>query len=288
MVAEAARSCRYGRQRDPTSRIIQSALPSLWPGEEANTWLPLATRPKKPCSHVQVIVSPFKFLRPFQADDVRYFSRLPFLTQQKAGYLVQGCVCIDTTGHYCYDDTPVAWTWPTFENGTAQLPEENYIEFFSSLTFPSEPLKVVEFCEKHNIPLPSELVIKVKEIAGLSTSRNPTTDVLVLDDRPHPMHQETSKKDKVKLKRKKYKPELLTMENTALGNARNKAQKEATFEQFIEALDGLKYEIYSVIEKASVKDGVTWKDSDKEESETISAGGMRNRFTRAKKRNPYS
>ncbi|MFZ1640512.1 MAG: hypothetical protein WAV07_03550 [Candidatus Contendobacter sp.] len=106
-------------------------------------------------------------LRPFQAEDVRYFSRRLRWSEQIAGYLVQGCVRVDATGHYCYDDFPVVWTWPTFENGAVQPPEADYVDVFSSLAFPIEPLVFVEFCERRNIPLPSELIIKVKEIAGV-------------------------------------------------------------------------------------------------------------------------
>lgn len=124
----------------------------------------------------------------------------------------------------------------------------------------------------------------MKEIEGVSALTEPPVGVSVVGDRPHSILQKSSKKDKSG----SYKPELLKMEDLALGNARNKARKEATFKQFIKELDGLKDEVYLVIIEVSVKGEVTWKDSDTAEYETISAGSMRNRFTRAKERNPYS
>lgn len=116
-------------------------------------------------------------LRPFQAEDVRYFSSRLYWSEQVACYLVQGLVRIDASGHYCYDDFPVVWTWPLFDAGTVQPPEANYIDLFSELSFPIEPLVFVEYCERRNIPLPSELVIKVKEIAGVVALSKPAVAV---------------------------------------------------------------------------------------------------------------
>lgn len=126
---------------------------------------------------IEPSVSPSPQLRPFQADDVRYFSSRSRWSEQIVGYLVQGCVRVDATGHYCYDDFPVIWTWPLFDAGTVQPPEADYINLFSELSFPIEPLEFVDFCERRNIPLPSELVVKVKEITGVVALSKPAVAV---------------------------------------------------------------------------------------------------------------
>ena len=225
-------------------------------------------------------------LRPFQGEDARYFSRLPKWTRQQAGYLVQGQVRVSASGHYCYDDSSVVFCYDYFPSYEIQPPEADYADLFSRLSFPMTPLEFIRFCELRGIPLPPDLVAKVKEIEGVSALTEPPVGVSVVGDHPHSILQKSSKKDKDKSK--SYKLELLKMEDLALENARRKAPKEASFKQFIEALDGLKDEEYAVIKEVSVKGEVTWKDSDTAEYETISARSMRNRFTRAKERNPYS
>lgn len=200
---------------------------------------------------------------------------------------MQGQVRVSASGHFCYDDSPVVFCNDYFPSYETHPPEADYIDLFKSLSFPILPLEFIKFCEdkKRGIHLPPALVARVKEIEGVSALTEPPVGVSVVGEHPHSILQKSSKKDKDKSK--SYKPELLKMEDLALENARRKARDEASFKQFIEALDGLKDEVYQVIKEASLERGVTWRDAKTEEKETISVGSMRTRFTKVKRRNPY-
>lgn len=187
------------------------------------------------------------------------------------------CAIVGVTSWKENRDEVSLWT----EEIDLAFPPEVYQKRFSNY---GGGERVVE--EKKYPAIPREQALAFCEQRGI---RPP---LLFPDDPPNSLtpadssqSQETSKKDKDKSK--SYKSELLTMEDLALENARNKARKEASFRQFIVALDGLKDEEYLVIIEASLERGVTWIDAETGEKETISVGGMRTRFTKAKKRNPY-
>lgn len=121
-------------------------------------------------------------LRPFQGEDARYFSRLPKWTRQQAGYLVQGQVRVSASGHYCYDDSSVVFCYDYFPSYEIQPPEADYADLFSRLSFPMTPLEFIRFCELRGIPLPPDLVAKVKEIEGVGTPPETTPLIPVTDN----------------------------------------------------------------------------------------------------------